>query len=55
MRVLLNDPPREKAEGNSGFVGLDDIARESDIITFHTPSSGSLTNTRRGIFAGATF
>lgn len=37
MRVLLNDPPRQKAEGPEGFVDLDTIARECDVITFHTP------------------
>lgn len=35
--VLLNDPPREKLEEPSGFVPLERIAREADIITFHTP------------------
>lgn len=37
MRVLLNDLPREEKEGNSTFVSLEQIARESDIITFHVP------------------
>lgn len=36
MRVLLNDPPR-KAQGESGFADLQTLARECDIITFHTP------------------
>ena len=36
FRVLLNDPPREKLEGPSGFVPQERIAREADIITFHT-------------------
>ena len=36
MKVLLNDPPR-KDNGEDGFVGLDEIAEKSDIITFHTP------------------
>lgn len=36
MKVLLNDPPRED-KGEKGFVSLDTIARECDIITFHTP------------------
>lgn len=36
MKVMLNDPPR-KDNGDSGFVDLDTIARECDIITFHTP------------------
>ncbi|MCF0214571.1 MAG: 4-phosphoerythronate dehydrogenase [Muribaculaceae bacterium] len=39
FRVLLNDPPREAAEGPEGFVSLDTIAREADIVTFHTPLS----------------
>lgn len=34
MRVLLNDPPREE-NGDKGFVSLDAIAAECDIITFH--------------------
>lgn len=37
MRVLRNDPPRAKAEGNDGFVSLDQIAEEADIITLHVP------------------
>lgn len=36
MKVLLNDPPRAD-KGEEGFVGLDTIARECDVITFHTP------------------
>ena len=36
MRVLLNDPPRED-NGEAGFVSLQTIAEESDVITFHTP------------------
>lgn len=37
LHVLRNDPPRAEAEGNEGFVSLDTLAEESDIITFHTP------------------
>lgn len=37
MRVLKNDPPREKVEGSNEFVHLDTIKKEADIITFHTP------------------
>lgn len=37
MKVLLNDPPREKSEGPSGFVDIETIKRDSDFITFHTP------------------
>lgn len=37
MHVLRNDPPRAEQEGEEGFVSLDTIAREADIISFHTP------------------
>lgn len=37
MKVLINDPPRQRAEGDTGFVSLDEICRQADIITFHTP------------------
>lgn len=37
MRVLLCDPPRRQAEGVDHWVDLETIAREADIITFHTP------------------
>jgi erythronate-4-phosphate dehydrogenase len=37
MRVLLNDPPRERLEGTSGFSPLDQLLEESDILTLHVP------------------
>jgi erythronate-4-phosphate dehydrogenase len=37
MNVLVNDPPREENEGSEGFVSLQRLASESDIISFHTP------------------
>lgn len=37
VKVLLCDPPRARREGPDGFVSLDRIAAEADIITFHTP------------------
>ena len=37
MRVLLNDPPRERAEGKACFVSLKEIKKQADIITFHVP------------------
>jgi erythronate-4-phosphate dehydrogenase len=37
MRVLLNDPPRARREGSSGFVSLQSIVQEADIITLHVP------------------
>lgn len=36
MKVLLNDPPRQRAEGGP-FVSLDEIISRSDIITLHVP------------------
>jgi erythronate-4-phosphate dehydrogenase len=37
MRVLLNDPPRERAEGKAEFVSLEELKEHSDIITLHVP------------------
>ena len=34
---LLNDPPRERAEIQGGFVSLEEIQETADIITFHVP------------------
>lgn len=36
MRVLCCDPPRAE-RGEEGFVSMDVIAREADVITLHTP------------------
>ncbi|MDR2854332.1 MAG: 4-phosphoerythronate dehydrogenase [Prevotellaceae bacterium] len=37
MKVLRNDPPRQRAEGDAGFVSLDQICEQANIITFHVP------------------
>ena len=37
MRVLLNDPPRARAEGAAGFCDLPGLLRESDFVTLHVP------------------
>ena len=37
MRVLLNDPPRERREGSGAFVSLDELVAQSDIVTLHVP------------------
>ncbi len=37
MKVLLNDPPRARIEGDEGFVAMETIAQQADIITFHVP------------------
>jgi len=37
MKVLMNDPPRERKEGKSEFVSWKEIQKKADIITFHVP------------------
>lgn len=37
MKVLLNDPPRARREGPEGFVDLDTIVEEADVVTLHVP------------------
>ena len=37
MNILLNDPPRERAEGPEQFVSLAEIQQHADVITFHVP------------------
>ncbi|NLE67323.1 MAG: 4-phosphoerythronate dehydrogenase PdxB [Lentisphaerae bacterium] len=37
MRVLMNDPPRQAAEGGCAFTGLEALLRESDAVTLHVP------------------
>ena len=37
MRVLLNDPPRQRSEKNQTFVELDHLLKESDVISLHVP------------------
>ncbi|MBQ8581060.1 MAG: 4-phosphoerythronate dehydrogenase [Alistipes sp.] len=36
FRVLCCDPPREERE-KLGFLSLEEVAREADLLTFHTP------------------
>jgi erythronate-4-phosphate dehydrogenase len=35
MKIILNDPPRSRVEGEKNFDSLDRIIEESDIITLH--------------------
>jgi erythronate-4-phosphate dehydrogenase len=37
LKTLLNDPPRARAEGASGFVPLETILTQAQVITFHVP------------------
>ncbi|MCD8262195.1 MAG: 4-phosphoerythronate dehydrogenase PdxB [Bacteroides sp.] len=41
MKVLLNDPPRARKEGGKGFVPLETLMEQCDILTFHTPLTRS--------------
>ena len=40
FRVLCCDPPREERE-RCGFLPIEEVAREADILTFHTPLDDS--------------
>jgi erythronate-4-phosphate dehydrogenase len=37
MHVIQNDPPRAEREGAEQFVALEELLRQSDIVTCHTP------------------
>lgn len=37
LKILLNDPPRERIEGSKKYTSLNHLIEESDIITFHVP------------------
>ena len=37
MRVLMNDPPRQRVEGLKEFVNLKELADKADFISFHVP------------------
>jgi erythronate-4-phosphate dehydrogenase len=37
MKVLLNDPPRERTEGSTYFSSLEELKEQSDIISLHVP------------------
>ncbi|MCM1225287.1 MAG: 4-phosphoerythronate dehydrogenase [Lachnospiraceae bacterium] len=41
MKVMVNDPPRQAAEGGGQWSSLEEIAEKADIITFHTPLDNS--------------
>ena len=37
MKVLQNDPPRQRREGGNEFLPLETLIAESDILTLHVP------------------
>ena len=55
MKVLLNDPPRERKEGSNKFVSFETILRESDIITLHVPLNRSGDDRTHHLIAGEVF
>jgi erythronate-4-phosphate dehydrogenase len=37
MGIVINDPPRSRSEGHCGFVSMEGILREADIVSLHVP------------------
>ncbi len=37
LRVLLNDPPRARAENSPAFIPLEALLAEADVVTLHVP------------------
>jgi erythronate-4-phosphate dehydrogenase len=37
MKVMVNDPPRARKEGDKGFSDFETVVREADILTVHVP------------------
>lgn len=55
MRVLVNDPPRQAAEGGSQWSTLEEIARRCDVVTVHTPLTRSGEYATAGLLGGEFF
>ena len=51
FKVLKYDPPRAEAEGGDGFCSLDELLRNSDIVSLHAP----LTEKTEGMADSAFF
>ena len=55
MTVLLNDPPRARAEGDAlPFVALDEVLARADVITLHVPLTAAGRDATAGL-AGPSF
>jgi erythronate-4-phosphate dehydrogenase len=54
MRVLQNDPPRERREGSACFSPLEQLLEESDILTLHVPLTVEGDDPTRHIINGKT-
>ena len=50
MKVLLNDPPRERKEGKGELISLNEIQQRADIITFHVPLNKKGTDKTHHLF-----
>ncbi len=50
MRVLQDDPPRQRAEGPKEFASLNRVCAEADIITIHVPLTKSGPDTTFHMF-----
>jgi erythronate-4-phosphate dehydrogenase len=51
MRVLENDPPRQRAENLTNFVPLAHVIAEADIITLHVPLTKTGPDATRHLFS----
>jgi len=55
MNVILNDPPRERAEASENFTSLERLLGVSDIITLHVPLNKSGIDKTWHFFDAGTF
>lgn len=55
MKVILNDPPRERKEGKGIFVSIEQLMSESDIITLHVPLNMTGQDKTFHLFGNETF
>lgn len=53
MRVLINDPPRQRREGDSGFSFLSELLERADILSLHTPLIRDGIDSTRHLLAAA--
>ena len=55
MRIILNDPPRERSEGSDIFSNLSQLLNVSDIITLHVPLNADGQDKTLHLFNKETF
>lgn len=53
LRVLANDPPRARVEGPEGFVDLETLLPEADVVTLHVPLNRKGADRTLGLFDAA--